>query len=78
MAVIRKKPSQIETILETVVLLELRIGQQAEDADVVENRSRRWNLVIHGIQEQNEDEQILKEKVTANLRKKVQQIRIGG
>lgn len=78
MAVIRKKPSQIETILETVVLLELRIGQQAEDPDVVENRSRRWNLVIHGIQEQNEDEQILKEKVTANLRKKVQQIRIGG
>lgn len=60
MADIRDKSSQIETLQNKIVSLEQRLGQQAEKITDFEDRCRRSNLVICGIQEQSgEDEQML-------------------
>lgn len=63
-----EKNVQIQTLQDKIVSLEQKIGQQAEKMVDFEDRSRRSNLVIYGIDEQGEeDEQILREKVVNNL-----------
>lgn len=68
MADVREKNSQIQTLQEKIVSLEERLGQQTEKIVDFEDRSRRSNLIVYGIQEQSEeDEQILRDKVITDI-----------